>query len=118
MPEWVSAHQIPGVRQLGRRDEADTPGLFMLMGDNGWPSSRYQMNSIAFLHGSPSEAFDHVELKEASALPVELVRPLSVVPRSEVTSLLDPAIVPTEALVRMSGAGGQADVNSCKPHFG
>ena len=47
MPECVSAHQIPGVRQLGRRDEADTPGLLMLMRDNGPPSQRYQMISIA-----------------------------------------------------------------------
>jgi hypothetical protein len=37
MPEWVSAHQIPGVWQLGRRDEADTPGLPVLMQEI-WPA--------------------------------------------------------------------------------
>jgi len=42
MPEWVSAHQIPGVWQLGRRDEADTPGLPVLMRDNGPLAPKYQ----------------------------------------------------------------------------
>ncbi len=42
LPEWVSAHQIPGVWQLGRRDEADTPGLPVLMPDNGPPAPKYQ----------------------------------------------------------------------------
>ncbi len=37
MPEWVSAHPIPGVWRLGRRDEADTPGLPVLMRDL-WPA--------------------------------------------------------------------------------
>ena len=47
MPERVSAHQIPGVRQLGRRDEADTPGLLMLMRDNGPPAPKNQNISVA-----------------------------------------------------------------------
>ena len=42
MPEWVSAHPIPGVWRHGRRDEADTPGLPVLMRDNGPPAEEYQ----------------------------------------------------------------------------
>jgi len=42
MPEWVSAQQIPGVWRLGRRDEADTPDLSMLMRDNGPLAPKYQ----------------------------------------------------------------------------
>ena len=37
IPERVSAHRIPGVWQLGRRDEADTPDLPVLMRDI-WPA--------------------------------------------------------------------------------
>ncbi len=47
MPEWVSAHQIPGVRQLGRRDEADTLNFSVLMRNNGPPAPKYQMILIA-----------------------------------------------------------------------
>ena len=47
MPEWVSAHQIPGVWQLGRHDEADTPSLPVLMRDNGPPAPKYQRISVA-----------------------------------------------------------------------
>ncbi len=42
MPEWVSAHQIPGVWRLGRRDEADTPDLLVLMRDIGPLAPKYQ----------------------------------------------------------------------------
>ncbi len=46
MPEWVSAHQIPGVWQLGPHDEADTPGLPVLMRDNGPPAPKNQRISV------------------------------------------------------------------------
>ncbi len=46
MPEWVSAHQIPGVWQLGRHDEANTPDLPVLMSDNGSPPPKHQRISV------------------------------------------------------------------------
>ncbi len=46
MPERVSAHPIPGVWRHGRRDEADTPSLPVLMRDNGPPAPKYQRISV------------------------------------------------------------------------
>ncbi len=46
LPEWVSAHQIPGVWQLGRHDEADRPNLPMLKRNNGSPAPKYQRISV------------------------------------------------------------------------
>ena len=47
MPERVSAHQIPGVWQLGRHDEANTPSLPVLIRDNGPPTPKNQSISVA-----------------------------------------------------------------------
>ncbi len=73
MPEWVSAHQIPGVWQLGRRDKADTPGLPVLIGDiwraRAEISKKFYVRSCV---GQPAEAYDDTDLKEAKALLDEL----------------------------------------------